>query len=122
MEEYEEMMGNTRGNRRRSFQPRNTDTTGQKKDREGGATVKKNERKKSLGGGNLQSITDSSFADKEAEDDLFMYRQRLTDPEEISKRKKESKMPGMRNSSICKKKNKKCLCATLSFPGGKLTP
>ena len=39
----------------------------------------------------MQSITDSSFADKEAEDDLFMYRQRLTDPEEISKRKKKNR-------------------------------
>ena len=46
VEEYEEMMGNTRGNRRRSFQTRNTDTTAQKKDREGGATIKKTSGRK----------------------------------------------------------------------------
>ena len=88
VEEYEDMVGNgQRGSRRRSFQSRNAE--GQKGEDGSSNNSKKNERKKSMmGGGNLQSITDSSFADNQAEDELFMYRQRLTNPEEVAKRRK----------------------------------
>ena len=74
-EDFEEMHGMKNGaNRNRTYQPRRH-------------SIEKKEERGSEAASRMSSIQDSTFIDNQAEDDVFMYKQRLLDPAEVAKRK-----------------------------------
>ncbi len=74
-EDFEEMHVMKAGaNRGRTFQPRRH-------------SIEKKEEKGNEAAPRMTSIQDSTFIDNQAEDDVFMYKHRLLDPAEVSKRR-----------------------------------
>ena len=74
VEDFEEMQGASKGQRK--FQPVRRQSVGEDKAKAANEMPR------------MQSITDSSFVDNQAEDDMFMYKHRLMDPTERANRVK----------------------------------